>query len=91
MSERERDEITRLIPSDRGRYPARTLRNGKTRLIHTVLEVLLGGLDELEGDELVAALLEPGDDLADEVALNAVRLQSKKRVNRRCSPQRAWI
>lgn len=41
---------------------------------HTLLEVLLGGVDELEGDQLVAALLEAGDDLADEVALNAVRL-----------------
>jgi hypothetical protein len=46
-------------------------RSGK---IHTLLEVLLSGLDELEGSELEAALLEPGDDLADEVALNAVRL-----------------
>lgn len=40
----------------------------------TLLEVLLGGVDELEGDQLEAALLEAGDDLADEVALNAVRL-----------------
>jgi hypothetical protein len=48
-------------------------------LIRTLLEVLLGGLDELEGNELEAAFLEPGDDLADEVALNAVRLQTKAR------------
>ena len=41
---------------------------------HTFLEVLLGGVDELEGDQLETALLEAGDDLADEVALNAVRL-----------------
>jgi len=39
--------------------------------------VLLGGLDELEGNELEATLLESGNDLADEVALNAVRLCNK--------------
>lgn len=37
-----------------------------------LLEVLLGGSSELEGDELEAALLEAGDDLADEAALDAV-------------------
>jgi hypothetical protein len=37
-----------------------------------LLEVLLRGGGELEGDELEAALLEAGDDLADEAALDAV-------------------
>jgi hypothetical protein len=37
----------------------------------------LGSLDELEGDEFVAAFLEAGDDLADERALNAVRLEEE--------------
>lgn len=39
-----------------------------------LLEVLLRGVDHLEGDELVAALLETLDDLTDESALDAVRL-----------------
>lgn len=34
-----------------------------------LLEVLLGGRDELDGGELVPPLLEAGDDLADEAAL----------------------
>lgn len=66
-------------------YCAKRLEGGTGRDGRTLLEVGLGGLDELEGDELEAALLEPSDDLADEVALNAVRLQAKKRVNRRRS------
>lgn len=37
-----------------------------------LLEVSLGGLGDLEGDELEAALLEAADDLADESALDAV-------------------
>jgi hypothetical protein len=36
--------------------------------------MLLGGVDHLHSDKLEATLLEAGDDLADEVALNAVRL-----------------
>ena len=40
----------------------------------TLLEVLLAGVDELERDELVAALLEAGNDVANEAALDAVRL-----------------
>jgi hypothetical protein len=34
-----------------------------------VLEVLLGGGDELDGGELEAALLEAGDDVADQATL----------------------
>ena len=34
-----------------------------------LLEVLLGGGDHLDGDELEAALLEAGDDVADEATL----------------------
>lgn len=56
---------------------AKHLEHKTQARIRTILEVRLGGLDELEGSELEAALLEPGDDLADEVALNAVRLQAK--------------
>lgn len=37
-----------------------------------LLEVLLGGLGELEGNKLEATLLEAGDDGADETALDAV-------------------
>jgi len=40
--------------------------------------VLGSGVNELEGNELEAALLEPGDDLADEAALNAVGLQETR-------------
>lgn len=40
----------------------------------TLLEVLGGGVDELEGDELEATLLEAADDVADESALDTVRL-----------------
>ncbi len=57
-----------------GSAPARRCDAIALSRIHTLLEVLLGGVDELEGDQLEAALLEAGDDLADEVALNAVRL-----------------
>jgi hypothetical protein len=32
------------------------------------------GLNEFERNQLETALLEPGDDFADEVALNAIRL-----------------
>jgi hypothetical protein len=39
-----------------------------------LLEVLLGRGSELEGSDLEAALLEAGDDLTDETALDAVRL-----------------
>lgn len=47
-----------------------TLEEGLVRQVGVVLlEVLLGGSDELDGDELVAALLEAGDDCADEAAL----------------------
>jgi hypothetical protein len=40
--------------------------------------VLLGGLNELEGGQLETALFEPGDDLSNEVALDAIRLPRLK-------------
>lgn len=43
----------------------------------TLLEVLGGSVDELQGNELEAALLEPADDVADKTALDAVGLQHK--------------
>jgi len=43
---------------------------------YTLLEMFFCGLNELERDQLEAALLEPGDDFTDEIALNAVRLGS---------------
>jgi|TARA_R110002003_G_scaffold145_11_gene13433 hypothetical protein len=39
-----------------------------------LLEVLLGGGDELDGGELEAAVLEAGDDGADEAALVLVSI-----------------
>lgn len=45
----------------------------------TLLEVLGGSVNKLQGDELEAALLEPADDGADETALDAVGLQHKAR------------
>lgn len=42
------------------------------------LQVLLGGRDELEGHQLVAALLEAADDGADQAALDAVGLDSNE-------------
>ena len=39
-----------------------------------LLEMFLGGGDQLHGDELIAALLETRDNVADEAALDAVRL-----------------
>jgi hypothetical protein len=41
-----------------------------------LLEVLLGGRDELDGCELEAAVLEAGDDWADQAALGNVRIAS---------------
>ena len=44
----------------------------------TLLEMLLCGLDELESNELETALFESRDDLADEVALDAVGLVTRQ-------------
>ena len=41
-----------------------------------LLEVLLGGGDELDGGELEAAVLEAGDDGADQAALGGVSTAS---------------
>ena len=41
-------------------------------------------MDELEGNQLEAALLEPGDDVADEPALDAVRLEENGTVVSSC-------
>ena len=38
--------------------------------------MLLGGSDELDGDKLVATLLEAGDDVANEATLDTVWLDS---------------
>lgn len=40
----------------------------------TLLEVLGGCVDELQGDKLEAALLKAGNDVSDETALDAVGL-----------------
>jgi len=40
----------------------------------TFLEVLGGCVDELQGDKLETALLEAGNDVSDETALDAVGL-----------------
>lgn len=45
--------------------------------VQTVFEVLLGGEGELGGDELEAAFLESGEDLADETAVDAVGLSQR--------------
>ena len=44
--------------------------------MHTLLEVLGGSVDELERGELEAALLEAGDDVADDATLDAVGLHA---------------
>ena len=41
---------------------------------HTLLKVLRGSVDELEGGQLEPALLEAADDAADESALDTVGL-----------------
>ena len=43
-------------------------------MLLTLLEVLGGGVDELEGNELEATLLEAADDVADESTLDTVGL-----------------
>jgi hypothetical protein len=50
-----------------------SMRDGDGLL--TPLEVLGGCMDELESDELEAALLEAADDVADKTALDAVGLE----------------
>lgn len=54
------------VVKDRGSSSAPTL---------TLLKVFSRRLDELEGNELEAALLEASNDRADEATLDAVRLQ----------------
>jgi len=51
------------------------------QVLVVLLEVLLGGCDELDGGELVASPLEAADDLADEAALNTVRLDSDEAIS----------
>ena len=45
-----------------------------------LLEVLFGGADELQGNELISTLLETGDDVTDEPALDAVGLDGNEAV-----------
>jgi len=44
----------------------------------TLLEVFLRGLDDLEGNDLVSALLEAADDLSDESTLDTVGLENEQ-------------
>ena len=46
-----------------------------------LLEVLLAGSDELQGDKLVATLLEAGNDIANEATLDAIRLDGNEAVD----------
>lgn len=39
---------------------------------------LLGGADNLDGNQLVSLLLEPGDDLSDQTSLSTIRLDSNE-------------
>ena len=48
---------------------------------HTLLKVLRGSVDELEGGQLEPALLEAADDAADESALDTVGLQRARPVS----------
>lgn len=58
-----------------------TLEEGLVAQVGVVLlEVLLGGGDELDGLELEATLLEAGDDVADKATLDAVGLDSDETV-----------
>lgn len=44
--------------------------------LHTVLKVLLCSLNELKSGQLEATLLEPSDDLSNEVTLDAIGLRA---------------
>jgi len=44
----------------------------------TLLEVFLRGLDDLEGNDLVSALLKAADDLSDESTLDTVGLENEQ-------------
>ena len=48
------------------------------QILVVLLKVLLGRRDHLESNELVAALLESLDDIANQAALDAVRLDRDK-------------
>ena len=48
--------------------------------LRTLLEVLRGSVNELEGDELEATLLEAADDVPDESTLDAIGLRRRGRV-----------
>lgn len=64
---------------DSGHTGNKTLEERLVRKIFVVLlEMLLAGSDELDGDKLVAAFLEAGDDIADQPALDAVGLDSNE-------------
>ena len=53
-------------------------------IARTLLEVLGGSVDELEGNELEATLLKPLDDLANESTLDTVRLEAEGVVSDDC-------
>jgi len=53
------------------------------QILVVLLEVLLGGGDELETNELEATVLEAGDDCANQAALNAIWLNGNEGLLRR--------
>lgn len=54
-------------------------------IVHTLLEVLRSGMDELHGGELEATLLEAGDDGANETALDGIGLWRRSNSQHRLS------
>jgi hypothetical protein len=57
----------------------------------TLFEMLGSSMDKLEGDELIAAFLEPSDDLSNQRALNAVRLENGINVGRDLGSLRLYL
>jgi hypothetical protein len=57
----------------------------------TLFEMLGSSMDKLEGDELIAAFLEPSDDLSNQRALNAVRLENGINVGRDLGTLRLYL
>lgn len=51
-------------------------RSNESIAERTFFEVLLGGMDELQSDELEPTSLEPGDDVSDESPLDTIGLKN---------------
>ena len=49
--------------------------------VHTLLEVLFGRVDQLQGNELEATLFKAGDDLANESTLDTIGLDDEDEVS----------